>query len=243
MYIIKESLDSKVLGCNVQVDTIYGEYPLELRAIIKSSKLANYNSGEIKFPALKLYPEAKYTDIIHQNIFSFPKLLISKKTYRYLSGFRLDDHQVFSCKLYRGKDIQEYYIINLLIDRADELIDWDQSVCVRWKSFGHLDLGRIRIQSRDEFIEHTRIRMNSTEPLEERVSALLKTLVLKSGIINLDFFYLGSPALGHYMSAKLVEYIKGSDLTGFVFESIQERNDRIGSVQPWPNYGSKKPGD
>ena len=226
------------LGTYTQVDTIEVRYDQRSRQIIENVRPDQLLPPDITFPDLRMYSQAKYTDIIYPGMFGHGYFALSPKALSVLCNLSLDTYQLFDCAIHRRNEAKKYFIIYISSDKTDEYIDWKNSIFTYWQSFGHIERDQVYINNLDDYREKKRKlrELNYDLELHQRVSIRMKSFVFNEDAQFFDLFKLTSPALGIYVSTAFVESIRDQQLTGFAFESIDEINAEKQNVKPWPGY-------
>jgi hypothetical protein len=226
LFRLVHSQNIKELGTYTQVDNVEGRYDQRSRQIIECVRPDQLLPSDIIFPDLRMYPQAKYTDIIYPGMFGHEYFALSLKAVSVLSKLSPDTYQTFDCIIHRQNESKKYFIIYIASDKTDEYVDWKNSIFTYWQSFGHMERGQIYINNLDDYLEKQRklFLLNNELELHERVSIRMKTLVLNENATFFDLFKLNNPALGIYVSSIFIEFIRNNQLTGFAFESIDEFN-------------------
>lgn len=220
------SQNIRELGSYAQVDTIEGRYDQRSRQLIECVRPDQLLPPDVIFPDLRMYPQAKYTDIIYPGMFGHGYFALSPKALSVLSKLSPDKYQTFECIIHRQNEAKKYFIIYIASDKTDEYIDWKNSIFTYWQSFGHFERDQIYIINLDDYLEKQRklFGLNNELELHERVSIRMKTFKLNENVAFCDLFKLTNPALGLYVTQTFIESIRVNQLTGFAFKSIDEMN-------------------
>lgn len=164
---------------------------------------------EPSLDAFELSKKAKILDYMSAVTISFG-LIITDRFRKVLSGFNCDpDYQVFDLKFVRGIDSWNYiYYFNYSI--RTEYISFKDMSFFETSIIG-TDPKPININSFEQF-------KNYNIPVNK--SIMPDQLILENP--EYDLFRLSNPALGYYVSERLMNAIKEAGMTGIDFKPIDE---------------------